>query len=94
MYYMEYRYNEQIGLDDLAKFCGITKHHLSREFKRFTGQTVLTYLNTLRCKSAEVCLSEGMSVTETAFECGFESVSYFSRTYKKIMGAPPSAAKK
>ena len=35
-----------------------------------------------------------MTVTETAFACGFESVSYFSQTYKKIMGVSPLSAKK
>jgi AraC-like DNA-binding protein len=38
-------------------------------------------------------MAEGMSVTEAAFECGFESLSYFSRTYKKIMGVSPSKNK-
>ena len=74
----------------IAAMCGITKYHLAREFKRITGQTVLTYLNALRCKKAQLLLSEGKTVTEAAFESGFESLSYFSRTYKRIMGAPPS----
>ena len=84
------RYREPLSLGSLAEACGITKCYLAREFKRYTGQTVLTYLNTLRCKQAEVCLAEGMSVTEAAYECGFESISYFSRTYKKLVGIPPS----
>ncbi|MBR2044070.1 MAG: helix-turn-helix transcriptional regulator [Clostridia bacterium] len=92
--YIEQHYNRAVTLEELAKICGITKHHLSREFKRYTGQTVMTHLNKTRCKNAEVCLDEGMSVTETALECGFESVSYFSRTYKKLMGVLPSAHKK
>ena len=83
-------YSLPISLDHLASMCGITKYHLAREFKRITGQTVLTYLNALRCKKAQLLLSEGKTVTEAAFESGFESLSYFSRTYKRIMGAPPS----
>lgn len=92
--YIEHHYNQTITLETLANVCGITKHHLAREFKKYTGQTIITHLNKTRCKNAEVCLDEGMSVTETAMECGFESVSYFSRTYKKLIGHSPSSNKK
>ncbi len=90
MVYIGDHYSEDLTLDSLAELCGITKHHLAREFKAYTGMTVLTYLNLIRCKNAEGCLLAGNSVTDTAVECGFESISYFSRTYKKIMGKSPS----
>ena len=88
--YINDHFQKPIGLNDLAVLCGITKFHLSREFKRYTGQTVFTYLNTLRCKHAERCIADGMSVTAAAYESGFESLSYFSRTYKRLMGTAPS----
>ena len=83
-------YTESLTLEEVAASCGITKYHLAREFKRYTGQTVITYVNILRCKKADMCLSQGMTVTEAAVECGFESISYFSRTYKKLKGVSPS----
>ncbi len=82
---------EEMSLEELAALCGITKYHLSREFKRYTGSTVFSYLNVLKCKNAEGLILHGKSVSEAAFESGFESLSYFSRTYKKIMGRSPSA---
>lgn len=91
--YLGDNYTEAISLDALAAVCGITKYHLAREFKHYTGQTVFTFVNVLRCKKAELCLSRGMTVTEAAFESGFESISYFSRTYKKLMGNSPSSEK-
>ena len=91
--YLAVRYTEPLTLEELAEVCGITKYHLAREFKRFTGQTIVTYINILRCKKAEACLSEGMTVTEAAGESGFDSISYFSRTYKKLMGISPSRKK-
>ena len=84
--------SQPISLDELAGLCGITKYHLSREFKRLTGETVLTYANTLRCRRAKRLIASGKSVTDAALECGFESISYFSRTYKKLLGTPPSYA--
>ena len=91
--YLAEHYTEDLTLEEVAGVCGITKYHLAREFKRYTGQTVITYVNILRCRRAEVCLSEGKTVTEAAVESGFDSISYFSRTYKKLMGASPSVKK-
>ena len=91
--YLAEHYTEPLTLEDVADVCGITKYHLAREFKRFTGLTVITYVNILRCKRAEVCLAEGKTVTEAAVESGFDSISYFSRTYKKLMGVTPSEKK-
>ena len=91
--YLNEHYTQDISLDDLAQICGVTKYHLIREFKRYTNQTILTFLNSLRCKNAEVHLKQGRSVTETAELCGFESVAYFSRTYKKYMDISPSGVK-
>ena len=91
--YLNVNYTEKVELDDIASLCGITKYHLAREFKRFTGQTIVTYANFLKCKKAEFLLSQGMTVSEVAYECGFESVSYFSSIYKKVMGYSPSKRK-
>ena len=83
-------FTRELSLDEISDYVGVSKYHLAREFKKFTGQTPITYINILRCKKAQMCIFEGMTVTETAMECGFESLSYFSRTYKKIMGKAPS----
>lgn len=91
--YLEAHYAQPVRLDALAQLCGISKCHLSREFKRYTGQTVLTYVNLFRCTLAQQHIADGMTVSEAALSCGFEGVSHFSRTYKKLMGEAPSKAK-
>lgn len=91
--YLAEHYTEPVSLDKVASLCGVTKYHLARVFKAYTGYTLFTYVNILRCKRAEACISSGMTVTEAAWNCGFESPSYFSRTYKKLMGKVPSAEK-
>lgn len=90
--YLNRNYTQPVSLDKLAKLCGITKFYLAREFKRLTGQTVLTYTNTLRCKKASFLLADGKSVTDAALESGFGSLSYFSRTYKRLMSDTPSSS--
>lgn len=92
--YINENFKGAINLEDLAKNVGVTKYHLSREFKKYTGDTIFTYINIMRCKNAEFCILEGMSVAEAAYESGFETISYFSCTYKKVMGIHPSKVKK
>ncbi len=91
--YLSEHYAEPISLDSLAQLCGVTKYHLSRRFRACTNQTVMEYLNALRCRQAEIFLRQGMSVTEAAEKSGFESIAYFSHTYKKYMGISPSKVK-
>ena len=48
----------------------------------------------MRCKESKRLIKEGMSVSAAALSCGFENMSYFTKTYKKYMGALPSDGKK
>lgn len=92
--YLADNYQERITLDTLSGLCGITKCHLSREFKKYTGQTVITYLNFLRCKNAQKIIKQGGTITDAATSVGFEDLSYFSKTYKSLMGISPTKDKK
>ena len=87
-------YSEKITLDRLARALCTDKYALCREFSRFTGQTIVTYLNHYRCMIASAAIASGCSVAETARMCGFESTSFFTRTFKKHMGTLPSHADK
>lgn len=92
--YLNANFREAVELDALAEICGITKYHLARAFKRYTGQSILTYTNFLRCRNAELCIKNGRTVAEAAYESGFDSLSYFTRTYKRIIGVSPSKSKR
>ena len=70
------------------------KFTLAKEFRKITGQTVITYLNGYRCRQAAALISDGASVAGAAYECGFESASYFTRLYKTVTGSLPSSLKK
>ena len=73
----------------------LSKYYFCRIFKNITGSTVIKYLNMYRCMKARELLSSGKyTVSEAALECGFENMSYFSKTYKAYSGSVPSMAKK
>ena len=83
-----YIYSEShrdLNLDDISATSGFSKYYFAHEFKRLTGQTVISYLNGVRCEKASELLATGsMSIEAIALECGFSSSSYFIRTFKKI----------
>lgn len=92
--YINDNFKSNITLESISAAVGISKFHLSREFKKYTGETVFTYTNIIRCRNAEVCILDGMSVSDAAYASGFETMSYFSGMYKKVMGVAPSKVKK
>ncbi|MCI8623559.1 MAG: AraC family transcriptional regulator [Provencibacterium sp.] len=92
--YLRQHYAEEIAIDDLCRAVGFSKYYLCHTFKELTGQTVVGYLNFLRCTNARSLLATGeYNITESARLCGFHNLSYFTRTYKRQMGELPSAQK-
>lgn len=89
--YMRLNLSRTITLDTLANHVGMSKFHLARQFKQFTGNSVIQTLNLMRCTQAQNLLREGLSVSAAARSCGFENLSYFTRTYQKHFHRLPSA---
>lgn len=83
-------FSKKITLDAIAKSVYIDKYTLCREFKRATGQTVIEYVNSYRIQNAAQLILGGYTVTEAARACGFENMSFFTKTFKKYMGCLPS----
>jgi len=92
--YVRNNYMQPITLEEVAEIAGFSIYYFSREFKKVTGTTFVTFLNTVRCRNAAKMLRNGATVTEACFSCGFKELSYFSRTFSKIMGVTPSSLHK
>ena len=75
----------------MARAMGMSKFYLCREFKRATGQTVIEYVNSYRIQKAAQLISGGYTVSEAARACGFENMSFFTKTFKKYLGCLPSS---
>jgi AraC-like DNA-binding protein len=75
----------------MARQLGLSERYLTRCFHKEMGITPVEYLDRYRMKQAKKMLESGESVTETALNIGFSSVSYFSRLFEKEVGESPSA---
>ncbi|MFD0799104.1 AraC family transcriptional regulator [Maribacter chungangensis] len=91
--FIDERYEGKITLDEVAGLCNLTKPAFCRYFKKNTGSTFIQFLNQYRVSQAKRYLLSGKNVTETCFACGFESLSYFNRSFKRIVGENPSKFK-
>ena len=91
---IETDYAERIALCDLAALVGVNEKYLCRFFKEFTGYTPTDYINRVRVERAcyEMKFNR-KNVTEAAYECGFNEISYFSKCFKKYKGVSPGKYK-
>jgi AraC family transcriptional regulator len=79
---------DDLSLDMLARVAGFSPFHFHRIFKSITEETINEMVVRLRLERSVSLLraTPGLSVTAAAFECGFRSVSVFSRLFKKQYG--------
>ena len=92
--YIRENYASKISLDDLSRALRADKYTLCRDFKRIAGQTIVEYTNRYRTQKAADFISDGYTVAEAARACGFENLSFFTKTFKKNIGVLPSSYKK
>jgi len=91
--YIRSNLQRRITLDELSEYTGLSRSHLSRQFKAFTGSTIIEYVNLTRCTEAKRLIRNGASVSEAAMSCGFQYLPHFINSYKRIMGELPSSAR-
>ncbi len=89
--YIRINFQEDISLDDVCGQTGYNRYYFCHIFKEVTGQTILDYVNFVRCSHAKkLILSGSFNVAESAEQSGFRNQSYFTRMFKKHMGILPS----
>ncbi len=84
-----------VTLDTLASHFGRSRSYISHLFKKMTGESLRSYCNSLKLLSAsKLLIGTEMSVTEIAFETGFQDTSYFVKLFKERYGKTPYKYKK
>jgi two-component system response regulator YesN len=93
--YINRHYNESITLESLAAYFYISKEHLSRAFKTFTGETMTDYIHLKRMEKAkEFIVEHKLSIKHAAEMTGYPDLAYFYRVFKKHYGFAPGELRK
>ena len=92
--YIENNYDVNLNLDLLSHIWFVSKYHLLRLFKKYYGLTPRQYLMDKRIEKSKENLINRMTVTETCFAVGFESLGSFSTLFKTKTGKSPSEFQK
>lgn len=86
-------YDKDISVGDAAQILGLNGEYLNKIFKKETGESFSRYLTQVRMEKARELLESGkFNVNEAAARTGYKSSQYFSITFRRYMGYPPSEA--
>ena len=81
-------------IGELARHIGLNEAKLMHDFKRLFGQTIFDFTQNLRMDEAKRLLeTTERSITEVAFDVGYEYSSNFTTAFKRRFGITPSAAR-
>lgn len=80
-------------LNTMAQQCGLSRSQFSAYCKQITNMTPIEYLTHCRVEAAAGLLraEPGLSITEVAFRCGFNSSQYFASVFRAHQGCAPTA---
>lgn len=94
--YLKDHYAVDVSLEDVAHHVSVSTAHLSRTFKQETGLGIREYLTMYRLKQAELMLIEfpSKSISEIAYNCGFNDSNYFASSFKRNTGITPTEFRK
>lgn len=84
------QYHQKITLATISSRVHISEESFSRFFSKFLGKPFFTFLNEYRINAASTMLIEtDYQVSEVSLACGFESLPFFFRQFKKYKGCTP-----
>lgn len=93
-HFIETHYQQQINVHEVAALSHLTTPAFCRYFKKSTHLTFTDFVNQYRINQAKKLLLHDKNVTEACYGCGFENLSYFNKTFKKLAGENPGTFKK
>ena len=93
--FIQHNFTSKISLKDVAALLYMTESNFCKFFKKSTGKTYSDYVNELRInESARLLVQTEKSISQVAFDCGFESLSYFNRVFFTKKACTPSVYRK
>ena len=88
--FMESSYSTPITLEEIARSVDMSPKYFCKFFQEMTHRTPIDYLNHYRIERAcYQLLTSDQSITEVAYNSGFNDLSYFIKTFKRYKGTTP-----
>lgn len=88
-------FKRKILLDEIAAVANYSPAAFCRHFKSVTNKSVFEYLNDIRIDYAcKLLINRELSITQIAYESGFNSISHFNRQFRKITDGSPREYRK
>lgn len=88
--YIDAHFAETISLQEAADYMGFSKYYFTRLFRQQIHTTFYDYLMHKRISAAQSLLSSDMTMTEIAFQTGFNNLTSFCRSFRKYTDCSPS----
>ena len=90
--YIRDNFASEITLDDMAREAGLSTKYFCAFFKSMTGTTPVKYLLAYRIeRAARKLVGSDDSITQIAYDCGFNNLSYFIKTFKQLKKITPTS---
>jgi AraC-like DNA-binding protein len=89
--YIDNHKTEELSLANVAKAAGASVFHFCKVFHKATGLKFTDYVARVRLEDARTrLLNPNLRISEIAYDVGFQSLTQFNRTFKRVFGQSPS----
>jgi AraC-like DNA-binding protein len=93
--YIEAHYSEKLDLTKAASLLNLSCAYFARQFRKVTGRTFKEYVDFVRiCEVEKLILTQGMNISQAAYEAGFGNISSFNRVFRRVRGYAPGEIKR
>lgn len=93
--YIYEHFSEHLSLESVSDKFNLSRSYLSKKFKKATGFGFKEYIINVRIQNAcRMLLETNKSITDIAFECGFNDSNYFGDAFRKAKGVSPHKYRK
>jgi AraC-like DNA-binding protein len=87
--YINKNINKEISIDELSSKFFFDKTYIMKRFKKELDLTIFEYINSMRIYNSLSYFNYDNYILSIAFNNGFNSLEYFSETFRKVMGVSP-----
>ena len=92
--FLDEHYASKINIGEVAELVHLSVPAFCRFFKKQTGITFTEFVNQFRISQSRKLLLQQRTVTEACYASGFDNLSYYTRTFRKVTGEAPSQFRK